>query len=153
MIATVTDCACGRSAVSTRRPLSRVVRSNTLTASRLARRPESTIHHTPPVVLRLLDREVDRDDAAPYRQVDVLRLVLGWAGADLGRRFVERQGEDRGGLQLERGRLPSFLPAAGSDVLGEQAQRLELLLAVDLAGVAEDDDRAVVDGVVEDRLR
>src|SRR5829696_4068324 len=99
--------------------------------------------------------EADRDVAGPDVERGVLALaVVRAAGRDLRRRLGEREREDRGRLELLAARLARLLPASGQHLLGERAQRFELLVRLAHgARVAEHHDRPVVDAHLEHRAR
>ena len=70
----------------------------------------------------------EREVPGPDVEVGVGRVaVLRAADADLRRRLVERQREDRGRPELLPRRLPCLVPAPREELLGERLERRELL--------------------------
>ena len=91
---------------------------------------------------------------SPDGQLAVLRPVGGRTGADLRRRLVERELEHFRRRELGLVRPARVARAPGHRVLDERVQRRALLvLVLDQPRLAEHDDRAVVERVMEGSAR
>jgi len=90
------------------------------------------------------------EDAGPDRERVVGLVVNGAASADLGTDFLQFEGEDDGGLHLLLVRPADFCPTAFDDMLGEDTKCFHFFAGViDQASGAKNNDRTIVDGVME----
>src|SRR5262245_11433005 len=95
---------------------------------------------------------LQRQNARPNWQIQILLIILRWPGSYLRRCALDRYDNNRRLLQLNRARWPHIAPSAGDQALGECLERLHARVVVqDRVALAEDDHRAIVHRVAKRR--
>src|SRR5258708_37974928 len=95
---------------------------------RVPRIPSHILRHRNPrlqssIWYRRCRRNRQRQHSSPDRQIVIRFVIYRASSPDLGRNFLQRQGQHRRPLQLLLLRLADLIPPTLHDVLGQQTQR------------------------------